>query len=134
MPWSDPRCGSLPPAGRLAGPARAAFLGWSLLAALSGCTIVNVSNPDGVRTTYYPGLAVIRVTPTDSVQVIEVESLGASSVANNAALGWNHSRIALVPPGRCQLVLWRADEGEVDELRSLIGPRTEICDSRGPGR
>ena len=105
-----------------------------LAATLSACTIVNVRDSAGVRTSYYPGVAVIRVTPTDSTQVVEVKSLGASSLANSATLGWSHSRIALVPPGRCQLILWRPRTTELDELRGLLGPRTEICDLEGEGQ
>lgn len=103
----------------------------ALALALGACTIVNVRDGDGVRTSYYPGVAVIRITAADSAQVVEVKSLGASSLANSATLGWNHGRIALVPPDRCQLILWRPRTTELDELRALLGPRTEICDLGG---
>ena len=114
--------------------ARSAALAAGLLTALSACTIVHVRSPDGVRTTYYPGVAVIRVTPGDSVQVVEVESLGASAVGESATLGWSHSQVALVPPGRCQLILWRPRTTELDELRGLLGQEAEICDLEGVGQ
>jgi hypothetical protein len=101
--------------------------------ALSACTMVRVGEGSAVRTRYYPGLAVIRITPTDSVQVVEARSLGVSSVGDATTLGWSHSRVALVPPGRCQLILWRAERGKIDELRGLIGPRTESCAREGEG-
>jgi hypothetical protein len=102
--------------------------------ALGGCTVVRVNEGSSVRTRYYPGVAVIRVTPSDSVQLVEVESFGASTVGNATTLGWNHSRVAVVPTGRCQLILWRAGRKEIDEVRGLIGPRTEICDGEGEGQ
>lgn len=114
-------------------PACAKRLLLALTATLSACTIVNVRDGTGVRTSYYPGVAVIRITPTDSVQVVEVESLGASAVGNSATVGWSHNRVAIVPPGRCQLILWRPRTPELDELRGLLGPGTEICDLGGEG-
>ena len=107
-------------------------LGAALL--LSACTIVQVGDGAGIRTSYYPGLAVIHVTPADSAQVVEVKSLGASSVANSATLGWSHSRIALVPPGRCQLILWRPRTPELTGLRGLLGPQGEVCELEGEGQ
>jgi hypothetical protein len=104
-----------------------------LAAALSACTIVRVGDGRGVRTTYFPGLAVIRITPGESVQVVEVESVGAAAVGNQASLGWSHSRIALVPPGRCQLIVWQMTRERLAELRGLFGARTEICGSDGEG-
>jgi hypothetical protein len=101
---------------------------------LSACTIVKVGNGAGVRTSYYPGVAVIRITPADSVQVVEVKSLGASAVGNSATLGWSHNRVAIVPPGRCQLILWRPRTLELDALRGLLGPGAEICDLEGEGQ
>ena len=117
-----------------AGYARRLLPAFALAATLSACTIVSVADGADVRTSYYPGLAVIRITPTDSVQVIEVESIGASAVGNSATLGWSHNRIAIVPPGRCQLILWRPRTAGLNELRSLLGPRTEICDMEGEGQ
>ncbi len=102
-----------------------------LAATLSACTIVKVRDAAGVRTSYYPGIAVIRVTPRDSAQVVEVESLGFSAVGNSATLGWSHSRVALVPPGRCQLILWRPRATDFEQLGTLMGPSTEICDVKG---
>jgi hypothetical protein len=137
--WGNPPgCRPLPlrvrRAGRFVGPVRLAGMAGLLLASLSACTIVRVRSPDGVRTSYYPGMAVIRITPTDSVQVVEVESLGPTAVGNSATLGWIHSRVAIMPPGRCQLILWRPRTSDLDELRALLGPRTEICDGEGEGR
>ena len=102
--------------------------------ALGACTVVRVNEGSSVRTAYYPGVAVIRITPSDSVQLVEVESLGASAVGNSATLGWSHNRVAIVPPDRCQLILWRPRTPEPTELRSLLGPRTEVCDLKGEGR
>ena len=98
---------------------------------LGACTIVRIQGEGGVRTRYYPGVAVIQITPADSVQVVEVESVGAAAVGNQASLGWSHSRIALVPPGRCQFIAWQASREQAVELRSLFGPGTEICDREG---
>ncbi len=106
----------------------------AICASLCACTIVRVQSESGVRTTYYPGVAVIRITRADSVQVVEVESIGAAAVGNQANFGWSHSRIALVPPGRCQLIAWQIREEQVASLRSLLGPGTEICDREGGTR
>lgn len=123
--------------GRAVAPRATSAQRWVVLAAvalgLGGCTIVRVGDGRGVRTSYYPGLAVIHVTPTDSVQVVEVESVGATAVGNQLNLGWNHSRIALVPPGRCQFIAWEMTREQLAELRGLLGARTELCDRDGEG-
>lgn len=106
----------------------------ALAAGLGACTIVRVGDGRGVRTTYYPGLAVIQITRAESVQVVEVESLGVAGVGNQLNLGWSHSRIALVPPGRCQLIAWRVERQQVAALRDLLGPGTGICDREGETR
>jgi len=100
---------------------------------LGGCTVVRIGDGRGVRTFYYPGLAVIRITHTESVQVLEVESVGAAAVGNQLNLGWSHSRIALVAPGRCQFIAWQMTREQLAELRDLLGARTEICDRDGEG-
>ncbi|MBC7831203.1 MAG: hypothetical protein H7Y62_04195 [Hyphomicrobium sp.] len=103
----------------------------ALAAGLGACTIVRVSDGRGVRTSYYPGVAVIQITRPESVQVVEVESIGAAVVGNRANFGWSHSQIALVPPGRCQFIAWRTTRALTAELRALFGPGTEICDREG---
>lgn len=105
-----------------------------LVAVSSACTIVRVADGRGVRTTYYPGVAVIHVTPADSVQVVEVQSVGAAAVGNQLNLGWSHSRTALVPPGRCQLIAWEMTRERLGELRELLGPGAELCDRHGDGQ
>lgn len=117
-----------------AGPAIRRLARIALIAAagaLGGCTIVRVRDADGVRTSYYPGLAIVRVQPTGAMQVIEVRALGATVAGDQASLGWLDSRIVLVPPDRCQLVVWRAERETTAELRRLIGPRTELCIQQG---
>ncbi len=101
---------------------------------LGGCTVVNVHSETGVRTRYYPGVAVIQLTRAEAVQVVEVESIGATGIGNQLNLGWSHSRIALVPQGRCQLIAWRIERAQVAALRELLGPGTEICDREGGTR
>ena len=112
--------------------ARAAALA-ALAASLAACTIVRIGDGRGVRTTYYPGLAVIHITPGESLQVVEVESVGAAAVGNQLNLGWSHSQIALVPPGRCQLIVWQTTRERLAELRNLLGPGAELCDREGEG-
>ena len=104
------------------------------VAALGACTTVRVSDASGVRTTYYPGLAVVRVAAAEAMQVVEVQALGPAIVGDQASLGWLHSQIALVPPDRCQLLLWRADAGVVAELRDRIGPGMELCNPGGESK
>jgi hypothetical protein len=96
--------------------------------------VVKVRDDQGVKVSYYPGLAVIKVTAADRVQVVETESVGAAAVGNQFSLGWSHSRIALVPPGRCQFISWRLTPGQLAELSGLLGPSTEICTSGGETR
>lgn len=120
------------PARRISSIARVLLLPL-LTGALGACTIVRVSGGQSVRSSYYPGVAVIRITSADSVQVVEVKSLGASAVGNSATLGWSHNRVAIVPPGRCQLILWRPRTPELTELRGLLGPQNEVCDLEGEG-
>jgi hypothetical protein len=103
----------------------------AMAAGLGGCTIVRVGQGAGVHSTYYPGVAVIRITHADAVQVVDVESIGAAVVGNAANFGWSHSRIALVPPGRCQFIAWRMTPEQRTDLRGLLGPRTELCDQKG---
>ena len=103
----------------------------ALAAGLAGCTIVRVGDGAGVRSTYYPGVAVIQITRGDAVQVVEVESVGAAALGNQCTLGWSHSRIALVPQGRCQFIAWRTTPAQRTELRGLLGPGTEMCDREG---
>jgi hypothetical protein len=105
----------------------------ALAAGLGACTIVRVGDGRGVRTSYYPGVAVIQITRAESVQVVDVESIGAAVVGNRANLGWSHSQIALVPQGRCQFLAWRVGREQVAELRRLLGPM-EICDREGERR
>ena len=106
----------------------------ALAAGLGACTIVRVGDGGGVRTTYYPGMAVIHVTRGDAMQVVEAESVGAAVVGDRATLGWSHSRIALVPPERCQLIVWDATAAQLAELRRLFGERSEICNREGGAR
>lgn len=106
----------------------------ALATGLGGCTIVRVGDGAGVRSTYYPGVAVIQITRADSVQVVEVESVGAGAVGSQFNLGWSHSRIALVPPGRCQFIAWHVTPAQRTELRGLFGAGTEICDREGGTR
>lgn len=103
-------------------------------ASLGACTIVRVQSESGIRTRYFPGVAVIQVTRADSLQLVEVESIGAAVIGNQANIGWSHSRIALVPQGRCQLIAWRVELEQVAALRNLYGPGTEICDQEGETR
>jgi hypothetical protein len=110
-------------------------LGLVILAlTLSACTVVKVRDDQGVKVSYYPGLAVIKVTAADRVQVIEAQSVGAAAVGNQFSLGWSHSRIALVPPDRCHFITWRLTSDQLAELRGLLGPSTEICSSGGETR
>jgi hypothetical protein len=103
----------------------------ALVAVTSACTIVRVGDGRGAHITYYPGVAVIHVTPADSVQLVEVESVGAVAVGNQASLGWSHSWTALVPPGRCQFIAWRAATEQIETLHRLLGAGTEICSQEG---
>lgn len=113
---------------RGAGAGRRTALGATILAAaLSACTVVKVQDERGLRVSYYPGVAVIRITPTDQVQVVEAESIGAAAVGNQFSLGWSQSRIALVPPGRCHFIAWRVTPDQIGELRALLAPSNEIC-------
>jgi hypothetical protein len=105
-----------------------------LAATLGACTVVKVRDERGVRVSYYPGVAVVKITSTDQVQVVEAESVGAAAIGNQFSLGWSHSRIALVPPGRCQFIAWRLTSDQLAELRGLLGPSTEICSSGGETR
>jgi hypothetical protein len=125
--------GTMPPGHPRGSPATGARLLRLACAAavLSGCTTVRVSDPSGVRTTYYPGVAVVRLAAAEAMQVVEVQALGPALVGNQASLGWLHSQIALVPPDRCQLLLWNADAAAVAELRERIGPVTELCTPGG---
>lgn len=127
---SRPLDGATPAARPVEAAGRILFLACAA-AALGACTTVRVSDASGVRTTYYPGLAVVRLAPTDAMQVVEVEALGPAMVGNQASLGWLRSQIALVPRNRCQLLLWRADAAAVTELRERIGPGTELCTPGG---
>ena len=123
----------------LEGPAGAATRshGWRTLlfalaiAQLGACTMVRVSDASGVRTTYYPGVAVVRIAAGNAMQVADVRSLGLTVVSSEASLGWLRSRTALVPPDRCQLLLWHADAAAAAELGRRIGPRTELCTQEG---
>jgi hypothetical protein len=109
-------------------------LALALATTLSACTIVNIRDGSGVRTSYYPGVAVIRVTPADAVQVLEVESAGTSVVGNQFHLGWSHSRLALVPPGRCQFIEWEANAARLTALRRIFGERAEWCSEEGDSK
>ncbi len=102
--------------------------------ALSACTVVRVSEGSSVRTTYYPGLAVVRVAPGEDARVVEVRSLGAAVIGNQLSLGWLQNRTALVPQGRCHLILWRPVRETADQLRALLGSRTELCTPAGEGK
>lgn len=106
----------------------------ALTVSLGACTVVHVQTDQGVRTRYYPGIAVIQIARGDSLQVVEVESLGATAMGSQLSLGWSHSQLALVPPGRCQFLVWRMEPEQVAALRSLLGRRTEICDREGEAR
>ena len=110
------------------------LLGLAAAAALGGCTIVRVGDGSAVRTTYYPGLTVVQVAPGSAMQVIDVQAIGPAIVGNQASFGWLSSRMALVPQGRCQLILWRAADPAVAELRNLFGPGTELCTQQGETR
>lgn len=101
---------------------------------LSACTIVRIGDGQGVRTSYYPGVAVIHVTRGDAVQVVEAESVGAALVGDRATLGWSHSQIALVPTERCQLIVWEANADQLAALRRLFGEGAEICNREGEAR
>ena len=101
-------------------------------AALGACTILRVSDGSAVRTTYYPGVAVVQVAPGTSMQVVDVQAIGPAIVGNQASFGWLSSRMALVSSDRCQLILWRTTERAMSGLRELFGPGTELCTAEIP--
>ncbi len=110
------------------------LVGLAAAAALGACTIVRVSDGSAVRTTYYPGLAVVQVAPGSAMQVIDVQAIGPAIVGSQASFGWLSSQMALVPQGRCHLILWRTSERTMTGLRELIGPGTELCTPEGEER
>lgn len=125
--------GALPCAGAF--EPRSAWRRWIAVAAvgclLGACTVVRVRDAEGVRVSYYPGVAVVQVRTADATRVVEVKSFGLAVVADQFTLGWLDSQTALIPPGRCQLIMLRAHPAAVAELRELLGPRTELCTQEG---
>ncbi|MGQ0590341.1 MAG: hypothetical protein ACT4N8_12560 [Sphingosinicella sp.] len=103
----------------------------ALAVSLGACTVVHVQTDQGVRTRYYPGIAVIQIAQSDAVQIIEVESIGATALGSHASLGWSRSQFAWVPPDRCQFIAWQMRAGQAAALQELFGPETEICDREG---
>lgn len=119
-------------------PARARSLAGLFLPvvalALGACTVVRVSEGSSVRTKYYPGVAVVRVAPGSAAQLVDVRAIGPAIVGNQASLGWLDSQIALVPQGRCHLILWRPSRATVEEIRTLFGAGTELCTPAGESK
>jgi len=94
---------------------------------LAGCATVSITDHSGnTRVESHFGVVSIELGPTTSAVVAETSSFGYLSGPMGISLGIGHSRIAALPQD-CRLVLWLEQPGQVEELRHLLGERSELC-------
>jgi hypothetical protein len=98
--------------------------------ALTGCTVIRITEGDETKVHYYPGVAVVKVERTDQMQVVSVRGLGVSVAGDMANLGLLSADIALVPPGDCAMVLWKPTKDAVQAVNGLLAG-AKACPVKG---
>lgn len=93
---------------------------------LPGCTVVKIGHGDAARVRYYPGIAIVQVKPGAGSEIISSRSLGISVNRSTLSLGWMSADMALVPPGECELLLWKPSAGATAAMGKLL-PDTKLC-------
>jgi len=105
---------------------RTACFGLSML--LGACTTVRiqVAGRDDVEVRQMFGIASVEVKG-DRGAVYESAGFGISRGIAGLSIGYQAASVALLPPERCQFVVWISSDGQVRELENLLRGHDGIC-------
>jgi hypothetical protein len=97
------------------------------IVALSGCTIVEITDPEGAaRIERRAGFTAINVQPTRAPVVAHLRSFGIASTPLGFTAGYGAHQLALLGED-CRVVFWIDSEQQLRSLERLAATLSEVC-------
>ena len=94
---------------------------------LGGCTVVEVTDPEGkVQVTRGVGVVNVMLPEPERNIVTKTMGLGLVSTALGFTIGYASEELALLGP-ECRLVVWIRNEAEAATLAGLLAGHRDVC-------